>query len=113
MQMQDLALARQEIVFDVEAIHGLQMTAQTAVEISSAISAVSLPRPRWRAASPGAPDDFACRLVPLRDARIQIPAVVIEARLEAMSAAISCATFFSIGVKPTTTSATCTPVLSM
>jgi hypothetical protein len=113
MQVQDFALARQEIVLDVEAIHGFEMATQNGG------------RDQF-----GDGGQFRCRLfdgvqgfaaglqvllvllVPLRDAGVEIPAVVIEAR-RADERFDFGAGFFSMCVKPTTTSATCTPVLSM
>ena len=115
MQVQDLALARQKVVLDVEPIHGLQMPPQDRSRnqlgnLGQLVAALLDGMQRVRAHL----QMFFVLLVPLRDARIQIPAVIIEAmvRLDQFHN-VRLATCFSSWVKPTTTSATCTPVLSM
>ena len=82
MQMQDFALARQEVVFDVETVHRLKMAAQH--RSRNQLGDCS----RFARRVFDGVQRFATRLqvcfvllVPLRNARIQIPTVVIEARL--------------------------------
>ena len=85
MQVQNFALARQEVVLDVEPVHGLEMAAQDGGrdQIGDRGSLV-VALPRSRAASRSAHlQVLLVLLVPLRGARVEIPAVVVEARLSA------------------------------
>ena len=82
VQMKDLALARQEVVLDVEAVHGLKMSAQDRSRdqlgnfgdlVAAALDGVQ----RIGASL----QMLLVLLVPLRDARVEIPAVIVEARV--------------------------------
>ena len=82
MKMKDLTLARQEIVFNIEAIHGLEMTPQDGnrnhIGNSGAFVVAFLDRVQRLLA------DLQVLLVlgvPVRDPGIEIPAVVVKARL--------------------------------
>ena len=81
VQAEDLAFARQEIVFDVEAVHGLQVATQDRSRdqfrdlghfVAALFDGVQRVLARLQA--------LLVALVPLRDARVEVPAVVIEAR---------------------------------
>ena len=82
MQMQNLALLRQKVVLDIQPVHCLQMSPQNGSRnrfcqrrsfISALLDFVQRPQP----------DFFVLRIlrVPLGSPRVQIPTVVIEARL--------------------------------
>ncbi len=80
--MEDLALARQEVVLDVEPVHGLQVTPQNRRrdqigDISHLISALLDGMQHFKSHF----KILLVLLVPLRDPRIEVPAVVIEARV--------------------------------
>src|SRR5882724_11535993 len=80
MQVQDFALAWEEVVLDVEAVHGLEMAAQDGGGdefgdgggfVVAEFQIVKNFRPACAV--------FLGGLVPLRDAGIEVPAVVVEA----------------------------------
>ena len=82
MQVQDFALAGKEIVFDVEAVHGFEMAAQDGGRdqfgdrggfAGGVFDGVERFAPRLQI--------FFILFVPLRDAGVEIPAVVVEAGL--------------------------------
>ena len=82
MQVQDFALARQEVVFDVEPVHGLKMAAQHGDRDQIGDGS------RLRRAIFDGVQRLQTHLqillvlgVPLRNASVEIPAVVVEARL--------------------------------
>ena len=82
MQMENFALARQEVVFDIETIHGLEMTPQDGdrnhVGDGGTFIVAFLDRVQRLLA------DLQILLVfgvPLRDPGVEVPAVVVEARL--------------------------------
>ena len=82
MQAQDFALARQEVVLDVEPVHGLQMPAQNCdrdqvCDRGGFVFALLNLVQRLEAML----QILLVLGVPLRNARVEIPAVVIEARL--------------------------------
>ncbi len=129
-EVQDLALAGQEVVLDVEAQHGFKMAAQdgggdevgdfggfvaAVLDGVQRVEAQLLARGLFFGGSFG---------VPLRGARVEVPAVVVDcasvglrlaARVRNRRGAreLRRADFSSRCRKPTTTSATWTPVLSM
>ena len=86
MQVQDLALARQEVVFDVEPVHGLEMAAQhgdrdQVGDGGGFARGVFDGMQRLQAHL----QILLVLRVPLRNAGIEIPAVVVEARLPGQS----------------------------
>ncbi len=82
MQVQNFALARKKIVFDVEPVHGLEMAAQH--RHRNQIGDGGSLRRRILNGVQGLQAHLQILLVlrvPLRNAGIQIPAVIVEARL--------------------------------
>ena len=86
MQVQDFAFARKEIVFNVEPVHGLEMSAQHRNRNQFRDSG-SLGRAVFNGMQRLQTDlqILFVGLVPLRDAGVKIPAVVIEAWLAGKS----------------------------
>src|SRR5258708_339248 len=82
MQVKNLTFARQEIVFDVEAVHGFEMAAQDSSRDEfgdgGGFAGGVLDGVECLAASLKIFLGFG---VPLRDAGVEVPAVVVEARL--------------------------------
>ena len=109
-----ISLSRgQEIVFDVEAVHGFEVAAQDGGRDQFGDGRGFAGGVFDGVQRPGAGlQILLVLLVPLRDAGVEIPAVVIEAGLAGQSFDFSAGLFLDC-MKPTTTSATCTPVLSM
>src|SRR5579862_1818710 len=79
MQVQNFALARQEVVFDVEPVHGFEMTAQNGRRdqfgnggrlAGAVFYGMQRLRPHLQV--------LPILRVPLRDSRVEIPAVVIK-----------------------------------
>src|SRR5579884_621617 len=83
VQMKDLALARQQVVFNAQPQHRFQMPAQNGRRDEVA-NLRGLACALFNGVQRIEPNLFACRLlrlvsvIPLRDARIQVPAVVIN-----------------------------------
>src|SRR5579872_4040620 len=82
MKMENLALAREKIVFDVEPVHGLEMPFQNSDrdqlgELGGLVVALLDSVKRGRAGG----KVLLVLLVPARSPGIDVPAVVIEARL--------------------------------
>src|SRR5215469_10589028 len=84
MEVEDFALAGQEVIFDVEPVHGFEVAAEDGGgdEIgdgSGFVAPVLDSMQSFRAM----PEVLSVLLVPLRNAGIEFPAIVIEARLSA------------------------------
>ena len=82
MKMEDLALARQEVVFDIEPVHGLEMPPQDGdgnyVGDGGAFIVALLDRVQHLLT------DLQVLFVlgvPMRDPGVEVPAVVVKARL--------------------------------
>ncbi len=81
VQVEDLALARQEVVFDVEAVHGLEMPPQhcsgnefgdLGFLVAALLDGVQRIQARLQM--------LLVLLVPLRNTGVEVPTVIIEAR---------------------------------
>ena len=124
-EVKDFALTRKEVVLDAKAEHGFKMAAEDGggdeVGDFGGVVAAVLDEVQGVEAQLFARGLFlvGALAVPLRGAGVEIPAVVVDALAFARSLAVeraartSAGDFFSRCRKPTTTSATWTPVLSM
>ena len=81
VQVQDLAFARQEIVFDLEAVHGFEVATQYCGrdQLGDCRSFAAGIFDRMKRFAAGL-QMFFVLLIPLRDTGVEIPTVVIEAR---------------------------------
>ena len=113
LQPQNVPFPRQQVVIHIQPRHRLQMASDDAIgdelgderRVASAVLDVVQRR--------GADlQSLFVLLVPLRDARVEVPAVIVEARGVGYSTDVV-EVLCSSSLNPTTTSATCTPVSSM
>ena len=114
LQVQDFALPRQHVILHAEPLHGGQMAAHDRHGDDFrqfGRGAVALLDRRKRLAAQGRRPRFVF-LEKLRYARVQVPAEVIEARRRGQRPNLLGGFPLQV-LKATTTSATCTPVLSM
>ena len=82
MQVEDFAFAGEEVVFDVEAVHGLEMASEHGGrdQVGDGRSFAARVFNRVQRLQTGL-QVLLVLLVPLRDAGVEVPAVVIKARL--------------------------------
>ena len=129
VQAENLALARQKIVLDPKPLHRLQMPPQHGGRdqlrnrrrlVAAGLQRVQRLQPNLlaRASSRRGRRRVVRRpAVPLADPRVQVPAIEVDALARrtqlGQQRARRSSVFPSRCTRPTTTSATCTPVLSM
>ena len=118
MQMENLTFLRQKVIFNAQPLHGFQMAANNGrgnqlADLSRFIAATLNVMQRLQTKL----QVLLILFIPLRNSRIEVPAVIVKrmrrrpgSRDQLLDLALP---FFSRYKKPTTTSATWTPVLSI